>query len=792
EILGTLVSLLGDIPSEARPGSPGSAGGAGKHVVDLLGIVMTTFVPILRHLDPSVAGKTSDEDQAKRFLSTLHASHTVSNLTPYLVTLSGEILEQINMGAVSGTVDTESTPVVETFDSVEHIEDMVTQPVFTLSSMLAGLVLDSRGSVELSNTASETAPSLGLLFNLATVALLAQSSRLDRTEREEREGKESEGEIAATEGETEAETVTDDAENMILSTVVCLARVVIRLGLVSSSRTALLIGGESPLTKIDPSLVLQCVQSERLTRTAPLVVSLQTRVLAVLSYDKAQRDKFASDTTLMSHCTSTLIRLSKTVFSVTGSPTDRSMAKDLLRLVVHVLPSPYSAHCEWKADPALHFVTLDIITKASLTTPWSLTMCKLGLRALAHIVSALATMKASFTENITTQQVARAVAQVLYNSDMVANKEVELLSKAVAVIGAVPASSASWPVVCQESLIPIRLCQLINMGAPETGAAFTFTKQVNSSESMAKSPMFVSAATKALLHMCGSAPNRKVIVENQGHLALMRSLRAAHNMDTGSDSSSLGQECLKIVSNCSSAITLLVQDEVSRPSLVSAHVLTLIRDLSNADTTSELSRNMAASAQHVCGGSKLTLFDRTVDAPLVPVRAEGMSTLSITMGKVTLKDARDLHNAFLECSLVDVEGHPVTGGVRTRTAPKVSTTALAFDVTLHCQVATEAITEGLVLIFELKYFKDGDSGSPSTKCFTFYPLSATEGSEREREREGAAEGDDHIALDWYKKPTDPALKRLKPYGHTSKLKQRLRMAVADWEAKSILVKGERE
>ncbi|GIQ87319.1 hypothetical protein KIPB_009331, partial [Kipferlia bialata] len=151
--------------------------------------------------------------------------------------------------------------------------------------------------------------------------------------------------------------------------------------------------------------------------------------------------------------------------------------------------------------------------------------------------------------------------------------------------------------------------------------------------------------------------------------------------------------------------------------------------------------------------------------PTPALRADGAVELTVVLGRVSLVGLSTLVRPHLRLTIVAGDGSvidPAQPSPMLAIDPSEPTTG---DVrcSVHLQHPVSLLQRGTTIVIELVHYK-AEKQMESVKAFTYYPL--TEISDRD------------IELDWYKKPTDFTLKRLKQYGKEKNgVRQSLKLAL---------------
>lgn len=123
----------------------------------------------------------------------------------------------------------------------------------------------------------------------------------------------------------------------------------------------------------------------------------------------------------------------------------------------------------------------------------------------------------------------------------------------------------------------------------------------------------------------------------------------------------------------------------------------------------------------------------------------GMTSLTIRIEKIGLKDAGQCIDPYITVSVKDLNGIDLTPVQDTPVASRKEDTYVHFNVDIELQKHVEKLTKGAAIFFEFKHYKPKKRFT-STKCFAFM--------EMDEVRPGP------IVIELYKKPTDFKRKKL--------------------------------
>ncbi|XP_064622486.1 axin interactor, dorsalization-associated protein-like [Lineus longissimus] len=128
-----------------------------------------------------------------------------------------------------------------------------------------------------------------------------------------------------------------------------------------------------------------------------------------------------------------------------------------------------------------------------------------------------------------------------------------------------------------------------------------------------------------------------------------------------------------------------------------------------------------------------------------PIPQEGMTTVTVRIEKIGLKEAAQFIDSFITVSVKDSHGVDVTSRQDTPITSQKDDQYIIFSVDVHIQRHLELMPKGFAIFFEFNHYKPKKK-IVSTKCWTFL--------ENDEIKEGP------LALELYKKPTDKRRKRL--------------------------------
>lgn len=138
--------------------------------------------------------------------------------------------------------------------------------------------------------------------------------------------------------------------------------------------------------------------------------------------------------------------------------------------------------------------------------------------------------------------------------------------------------------------------------------------------------------------------------------------------------------------------------------------------------------------------------------PPLTIKRAGVTTASIVIEKIGLKDAETYIDPRITITLVDGKGQPVGPVQETPPSNVHQDKYIQIGRTCHIQKMVEDFQEGYALFFEFKHYKP-KKNKVSTRCYAFM--------EKDELKQGP------VTLELYKKPTDftkknPALFSIKP------------------------------
>ncbi|KAF3823099.1 hypothetical protein GH733_010535 [Mirounga leonina] len=123
----------------------------------------------------------------------------------------------------------------------------------------------------------------------------------------------------------------------------------------------------------------------------------------------------------------------------------------------------------------------------------------------------------------------------------------------------------------------------------------------------------------------------------------------------------------------------------------------------------------------------------------------GMTSLTIRIEKIGLKDAGQCIDPYITVSVKDLNGIDLTPVQDTPVASGKEDTYVHFNVDIELQKHVEKLTKGAAIFFEFKHYKPKKRFT-STKCFAFMEMDEIKAGP--------------IVIELYKKPTDFKRKKL--------------------------------